>query len=288
MGEDRDQHEIDEHEGDGIVARAGRSRQCIVGSGRVHARRTGRVAACVRAGARPRGSSTPRERQARQRNGGGLTRRRFLQLAAARRGARRWRRCARRYGPVRRAIPASGQADPGHRARHLADLRRRPRRRGRAGAAARRAARVPRGWRPRRRLLADVRSLEAVVGRLAADLGVADELFMATKVWTRGREQGVAQMQRSRERMGGGRLELDPGAQPGGPAHPARDAETLARGGTRACIGVTHYTYRAHDELARIVAREPIDFVRTPLLHRPRAAPSGQAAAGWPPTAWRR
>src|SRR5688500_16665052 len=42
---------------------------------------------------------------------------------------------------------------------------------------------------------------EGVVGDLAADLGVADTLFLATKVWTSGREAGIAQMDRSMKLM---------------------------------------------------------------------------------------
>jgi len=103
---------------------------------------------------------------------------------------------------------------------------------------------------------------ETVTGRLARELGIADELFMATKVWTRGRDEGIAQMERSRERMGGGRLELVQ-------VHNLVDLEThldTLRGwreeGRVRYIGVTHYTDSSHDRLARIVAREPIDFVQ--------------------------
>jgi diketogulonate reductase-like aldo/keto reductase len=103
---------------------------------------------------------------------------------------------------------------------------------------------------------------EAVVGRVAARLGIADDLFMATKVWTRGRADGIAQMERSRERMGGGRLELLQ-------VHNLLDLEThldtlraWREDGRVRYIGVTHYTDASHDRLARIVEREPIDFVQ--------------------------
>ena len=115
-------------------------------------------------------------------------------------------------------------------------------------------------------------SAEAVTGRLAADLGIADELFMATKVWTRGREAGIAQMERSRERMGGGRLELVQ-------VHNLVDLETqLAtlkawrEAGRVRYIGITHSRDTAHDELARIVEREPIDFVQVNYNIRARNA----------------
>lgn len=103
---------------------------------------------------------------------------------------------------------------------------------------------------------------EAVVGRLATDLGIGDDLFMATKVWTQGRAAGIEQIRRSERRMAGGRLDLVQ-------VHNLVDLEThLAtlrkmRDITQVrYIGVTHYTDGAHDELTRIVEREPIDFVQ--------------------------
>jgi len=36
---------------------------------------------------------------------------------------------------------------------------------------------------------------ESVVGDLAAELGITGRLFMATKVWTSGRDAGIRQME---------------------------------------------------------------------------------------------
>lgn len=103
---------------------------------------------------------------------------------------------------------------------------------------------------------------ETVVGRLAAELGIAEALFMATKVWTRGREAGITQMRRSRERMGGDRLELIQ-------VHNLMDLKTQLETlkswreeGRVRYIGITHSRTSHHDDLARIVEREPIDFVQ--------------------------
>ena len=49
---------------------------------------------------------------------------------------------------------------------------------------------------------------EAMVGDLAAELGVQDKLFYATKVWTSGREDGIQQMQQSMQRMRTKRIDL--------------------------------------------------------------------------------
>ena len=103
---------------------------------------------------------------------------------------------------------------------------------------------------------------ESVVGDIARDLAIADDLFMATKVWTRGAEEGIRQMEESRARMGGGRLELIQ-------VHNLVDLETQLitlrqwrEAGRVKYIGVTHSSVSAHDELARIVAQGLVDFVQ--------------------------
>lgn len=103
---------------------------------------------------------------------------------------------------------------------------------------------------------------ETVVGRLAERLDIADDLFMATKVWTHGREAGIEELEASRERMGGGHLDLVQ-------VHNLVDLQTQLdtlkawrdEGRVR-YIGVTHYTVSSHERLTRIVEREPIDFVQ--------------------------
>ena len=49
---------------------------------------------------------------------------------------------------------------------------------------------------------------EGVVGDLAAKLDLADSLFMATKVWTAGREAGIKSMERSMDLLKTRRLDL--------------------------------------------------------------------------------
>src|SRR5438045_2538344 len=42
---------------------------------------------------------------------------------------------------------------------------------------------------------------EAVVGDLSAELGLAGKLFVATKVWTTGRQEGIDEMEDSMRKM---------------------------------------------------------------------------------------
>jgi diketogulonate reductase-like aldo/keto reductase len=103
---------------------------------------------------------------------------------------------------------------------------------------------------------------EEVIGDLARELGLTDELFMATKVWTTGREKGIDQMQESMRRMGVTRMDLmqvhnlldvD--------THLATLAEWKAEGLVR-YVGITHYTASAHAEVGRVLDRHAVDFLQ--------------------------
>jgi diketogulonate reductase-like aldo/keto reductase len=103
---------------------------------------------------------------------------------------------------------------------------------------------------------------ESVAGDLAADLGVTDTLFFATKVWTSGRESGVAQIEQSFRRFRTKRLELLQ-------IHNLLDWKTQVRTlrdfkqtGRIRYLGVTHYTSSAYDELERVLRSEQLDFLQ--------------------------
>ncbi|HYD06848.1 MAG TPA: aldo/keto reductase, partial [Reyranella sp.] len=49
---------------------------------------------------------------------------------------------------------------------------------------------------------------EGVVGDLLAEAGTRDKAFLATKVWTQGRDAGIAQMQQSMQRLRASRIDL--------------------------------------------------------------------------------
>jgi len=103
---------------------------------------------------------------------------------------------------------------------------------------------------------------ETVVGELAGELGIRDELFIATKVWTRGRVDGVRQMERSMARFGVDSIELmQVHNLVDWRTHLATLRDWKANGRIRH-LGVTHYTSAAYDELARIMRSEDIDFVQ--------------------------
>jgi len=103
---------------------------------------------------------------------------------------------------------------------------------------------------------------ESVVGDLATDLAITDKLFLATKVWTSGRDAGVTQMEQSLRRLRTQRLDLMQ-------IHNLLDWRTHLRtlrewkaAGRVRYVGVTHYTSSAYDELERVLRGEPLDFVQ--------------------------
>ena len=103
---------------------------------------------------------------------------------------------------------------------------------------------------------------ESVAGDLAAEQGVTERLFLATKVWTNGREAGIAQMEQSLRRLRGRRLDLLQ-------IHNLLDWKTHLRtlrewkqAGRVRYVGITHYTASAYEELERVLRAEPLDFVQ--------------------------
>jgi diketogulonate reductase-like aldo/keto reductase len=105
-------------------------------------------------------------------------------------------------------------------------------------------------------------SSEQVVGDLCLQLGICEPLFMATKIWTQGREEGVGQMQRSIERMRAGRMDLMQ-------VHNLQDVETHTKtlrewkAGKRVrYIGITHYASFAYPEVERLLRTRQYDFVQ--------------------------
>ena len=103
---------------------------------------------------------------------------------------------------------------------------------------------------------------EAVVGTCLATLNARSRAFVATKVWTRGRQAGIDEMRRSLQLLGTPQLDLMQ-------IHNLLDWRThidtlrawKAEGLIR-YVGVTHYTASAHAELAAVLRTTPVDFVQ--------------------------
>lgn len=103
---------------------------------------------------------------------------------------------------------------------------------------------------------------EQVIGELGRELDAASTPFMATKVWTTGRQKGIDQIRDSMRLLGRTRIDLMQ-------VHNLVDVDThlatldeLKAGGLLRYTGVTHYTGTAHAEVGRVLDRHRVDFLQ--------------------------
>jgi aryl-alcohol dehydrogenase-like predicted oxidoreductase len=103
---------------------------------------------------------------------------------------------------------------------------------------------------------------EEVVGDLSAKLSLQSKLFVATKVWTSGKAAGIRQMEDSMRKLRASRIDLMQ-------VHNLLDVGThldTLRGwkqeGRVRYVGVTHYTAGSHDQVARVISSQPVDFIQ--------------------------
>jgi diketogulonate reductase-like aldo/keto reductase len=103
---------------------------------------------------------------------------------------------------------------------------------------------------------------ERVVGDLSTGLTINDKLFIATKVWTRGKEAGIQQMNNSFALLKRKKIDLMQ-------IHNLVDWEvhykTLRQWkeeGKIRYIGITHYTESAYGSIEQILKSTPLDFLQ--------------------------
>lgn len=113
---------------------------------------------------------------------------------------------------------------------------------------------------------------ESVIGDLAAELDITAQLFLATKVWTSGRDAGIRQMEESFSLLRTRRIDLMQ-------VHNLSDWKTQLKTlrewkdqGRLRYIGITHYAEGAYDDLAKVMQSEDIDFVQFNYSIAERAA----------------
>jgi len=113
---------------------------------------------------------------------------------------------------------------------------------------------------------------EAVAGKLLSEANAHAKAFIATKVWTRGRDAGIAQMEDSFRLLKTGRIDLMQ-------IHNLVDWRTHLRTlrewkerGRIRYLGITHYTASAFADLEAVMRSEPIDFVQLNYSVGDRAA----------------
>jgi diketogulonate reductase-like aldo/keto reductase len=105
-------------------------------------------------------------------------------------------------------------------------------------------------------------SSETVAGDLIAELGMRDKLFVATKIWSNGREAGIAQMETSFQRLRVQRMDL---MQVHNLADVGTHTKTLLDWKDKKrirYIGITHYTSSAYAEVERAMKTRQHDFLQ--------------------------
>jgi aryl-alcohol dehydrogenase-like predicted oxidoreductase len=105
---------------------------------------------------------------------------------------------------------------------------------------------------------------EEVTGDELATIHALGKPFLATKVWTSGKPQGIAQMQRSMKRMRTKRMDLMQ-------VHNLVDYKThlpvlreWKQAGTIRYLGVTHYQHDQFDTIEKLMREEALDFIQIP------------------------
>ena len=103
---------------------------------------------------------------------------------------------------------------------------------------------------------------EEVIGELTSALGIRDKLFLATKVWTRGKQSGIRSMERSMKLLRTNRIDLMQ-------VHNLVDVNTqLAtlrewkEQGRIRYIGITHYESGALSEVEKLMRSDIFDFLQ--------------------------
>jgi aryl-alcohol dehydrogenase-like predicted oxidoreductase len=103
---------------------------------------------------------------------------------------------------------------------------------------------------------------EEVVGDIVDHLGLRSKMFIATKVWTSGRDRGIDEMKSSMRKLRADPIDL---IQVHNLVDVRTQLETLdawKRDGVVRHTGVTHYTAGAHAEVARVIEAHPVDFLQ--------------------------
>jgi len=103
---------------------------------------------------------------------------------------------------------------------------------------------------------------EDLLGQILDDYPRRNELFLATKVWIKGKSEGEQQISESFKKMNTAKMELIQ-------IHNLVDWKTqiktlrqMKESGEISYIGITHYKSSAFKEMEDIIKKEPIDFAQ--------------------------
>ena len=105
-------------------------------------------------------------------------------------------------------------------------------------------------------------SSESVVGDLCAEVEICEPLFVATKVWTSGREEGIRQMETSFRRLRVKQMDLMQVHNLVDVATHTKTLQDWKQAGRVRHIGITHYSASAHAEVEKWLKTGAYDFLQ--------------------------
>jgi aryl-alcohol dehydrogenase-like predicted oxidoreductase len=113
---------------------------------------------------------------------------------------------------------------------------------------------------------------ENVVGSLLRDIGIRDEMFIATKVDRENREQGIERMNQSFKSLGGERIDLMQVHNLRGTEVELETMKEWKDQGRIRYLGVTTHDLRQYEEMEAVMRAHQLDFIQLNYSLADRAA----------------
>jgi aryl-alcohol dehydrogenase-like predicted oxidoreductase len=103
---------------------------------------------------------------------------------------------------------------------------------------------------------------ETVIGQLLRDIGIRDDVFLATKVDREDQQQGIVRMNRSFKLLGGDQIDLMQVHNLRGTEEELETMKAWKAEGRIRYIGVTTHSPKQYDEMQDVMRRHPLDFIQ--------------------------
>jgi aryl-alcohol dehydrogenase-like predicted oxidoreductase len=113
---------------------------------------------------------------------------------------------------------------------------------------------------------------ETVIGGLLKDIGIADDVFMATKVDRENQREGIARMERSFELLGAEPIDLMQVHNLRGTEVELETMQAWKEQGRFRYLGVTTHSPRQYSEMEDVMRRHSLDFIQLNYSLADRAA----------------
>ena len=103
---------------------------------------------------------------------------------------------------------------------------------------------------------------ESVIGGLLRDIGIRDDMFMATKVDREDQQQGIERMQRSFKLLGGDKIDLMQVHNLRGTEAELETMKAWKEQGRFRYLGVTTHSPGQYEEMEDVMRRHSLDFIQ--------------------------